>query len=64
MAKSFSVEVGDFVEVPSVMNACDVISIQSPKNRDDGNILIVRDTKGNEFDVCEAWVKVLATAKK
>ena len=64
MAKSFSVQVGDFVEVPSVTASCDVVAIQDVKNPDDGNILIVRDSKGREFDVCEAWVKVLAMAKR
>lgn len=64
MAKSFTVEVGAFVEIPSVSGVCDVMSVQSPKNMDDGNILIVKDSHGREYDVCEAWVRVLAMAHK
>ena len=64
MAKSFSVDVDTLVEVPKVSGMCEVIGVQSSKNMDDGNILLVRDNKGREFDVCEAWVKVMATFKK
>lgn len=64
MAKSFSVSVDSFVEIPSVSGVCEVVGIVSPKNMDDGNWLIVKDSKGREYDVCEAWVRVLATAKK
>ena len=64
MAKSFTVSIGDFVEVPSMTGTLDVVAVHSPLNMDDGNILIVRDSKGRESDVCEAWVRVLCPAKK
>jgi len=67
MAKSFSVEIGDFVEVLSGKmkgEILDVVDRHSSEILDDGFVLTVRNNNGQTIQIPEVWVKVLATAKE
>lgn len=63
MAKSFSVQVGDFVEL-TTGEVCDVEAVTSTGCLDNGQALTVRTPSGKILNVSEVWVKILCPVKK